>query len=395
MTEELRRRFAGELRTNLLENILPYWTGRMADPEGGYYGRRDGNDNLHAEEPRGAILNARILWTLAAAARYTGDEALAVKAAEQYDYVTGHFIDPEYGGVYWSVNADGTPCDTKKQFYAIAFTIYGLSEYVRLTGDRKALELAVELFRSIEKHSRDRERGGYFEAANRDWSPIADMRLSDKDLNSSKTMNTHLHILEAYANLLRVWPEEECREATSSLLSLFNEVIVDHRTWHMGLFFDDDLRRVDGDISYGHDIEASWLMLEAAEVIGNRELYDRTLDVTPHLALAALQGRCTDGSMLYERHASGRYDDEKHWWVQAENVIGQTYLAIYHAMPQMLDKAYESWRYIDDNIVDHEGGEWFWSRMPDGSVNRRDDKAGFWKCPYHNARMCLETLSKL
>lgn len=395
MTKQDRLAFADALTDNLKNNILPYWMDTMAAPDGGYYGRRDGNDVLHADADRGAILNARILWTFAAAARATGEENYEIAAALQFNYILKHFIDPEYGGVYWSEKADGTPADTKKQFYAIAFTIYGLSEYVRLTGDRRALDTAVELFRCIERHSRDRVRGGYFEAAQRDWQPIADMRLSDKDLNSSKTMNTHLHILEAYANLLRVWPVEECREATASLLALFNDRIVDARTHHLGLFFDDDLNRVDGDISYGHDIEASWLMLEAAQVIGDDALTARTAVVTRKVAVAALQGRCYDGSMIYERHACGHYDNEKHWWVQAENVIGQIYLARFHGMENQWYKAQESWQYINAEIVDHENGEWYWSRMPDGTVNRRDDKAGFWKCPYHNARMCLEAAARL
>jgi mannobiose 2-epimerase len=376
--------FRDELLAHLRENILPYWE-RMEDPEGGYYGRRDADEQLHPESERGTILNARILWTLASAARVTGESRYREAADRQYRYFVNHFIDREQGGCYWSVNADGTPADTRKQFYAIAFAIYALSEYYRLTADKGALEEAIALFRVIELHSRDREKGGYIEAMTRDWQPIADMRLSEKDLNSSKTMNTHLHILEGYTNLLRVWPDAEIREATASLVRLFNEVIVDHTTWHMGLFFDDNLARVEEGISYGHDIEASWLMLESAEVIGDEELMARTLEVTGRLALAALEGRCDDGSMVYENH-----DTDRHWWVQAENVIGQLYLGRYHGKPEYYGKAIETWRYIDREIVDHEHGEWYWSRHADGSLNRRDDKAGFWKCPYHNSRMCLE-----
>ena len=187
---------------------------------------------------------------------------------------------------------------------------------------------------------------------------------------------------------------------SASLLRLFNDVIVDSQTHNLGLFFDDDFRRLDAEISYGHDIEASWLMFEAAEVIGDAALLAKTADVTRHVALAALRGRCYDGSMVYERHANGHFDNEKHWWVQAENVVGQIYLARFHsatkeASDKALADALQSWRYIDSMIVDHENGEWYWSRMPDGSINRRDDKAGFWKCPYHNSRMCIEAASQL
>lgn len=387
--------FAARLQRNLTENILPYWLREMEDPNGGYYGRMDANENLHPDAERGTILNARILWTLSSAALFTGNSLYREAADRQFQYLTSHFIDYEFGGCYWSVNPDGSPADTKKQFYAIAFTIYALSEYVRLTGNQKALDLAIDLFRSIETHSRDHQKDGYFEAATRDWKPIADMRLSDKDLNSSKTMNTHLHILEAYTNLLRVWRSEECLEATTSLLKLFNNTIVDKESNHMGLFFDDDMKRVDHAVSYGHDIEASWLMLEAAEVIGNPELLEETKEVTRRLALAALEGMQSDGSMIYELHESGEKDEERHWWVQAENIVGLTYLAKFHSMPEMLDKAYACWEYIDRNIVDHENGEWHWSRLPDGSLNKKDDKAGFWKCPYHNSRMVIETCRQL
>lgn len=390
----MTRQFVTELKENLTENILPYWIEKMQNPEGGFYGECDFDDNLHKDAPRGAILNARILWTFSASARVLGNEEYKKTAERQFQYIRDHFIDPEYGGVYWSINADGTPCDTKKQFYAIAFTIYGLAEYCRLTGSDDARNLAIELFRIIEKHSRDRERGGYIEALTHEWQPIADMRLSDKDLNSSKTMNTHLHILEAYTALLRVWRTEESLEAASSLLRLFNTVIVSPDNHHLGLFFDDNLKRVEHDISYGHDIEASWLMLESAHVIGDKELLDETVNVTYHLGYAALEGRCVDGSMVYERHASGRYNNQKHWWVQAENVIGQLYLAIYHNEPEMLKKAYQSWQYIDNNIVDKGEGEWYWGRNPDGSL-MKEDKAGFWKCPYHNSRMCLEAIERL
>lgn len=388
-------KFADELQRNLTENILPYWLGCMTDPRGGFYGQRDGNDTLHPDAPKGAILNARILWTLAAAAAHTGRSDYAEAASRQARYFIDHFIDREHGGVFWSVTSTGKPADTKKQFYAIAFAIYGLAEYVALTGCSEALDEAVQLFRCIESKSRDSEKGGYLEAMTRDWKPITDMRLSEKDLNSEKTMNTHLHILEAYSNLLRVWPSDECRLATASLVELFNDRIVDHKSHHMGLFFDTDMKRVDADISYGHDIEASWLMLEAAMAVGDSNLIDKTRSVTRHLALAALEGRCHEGSMIYERHASGGYDNEKHWWVQAENVVGQIYLAKFHGLESMLEKALESWRYIDAQIVDHENGEWLWSRLPDGTPNRSDDKAGFWKCPYHNSRMCIEGVRQL
>ncbi len=387
--------FSKELIDNLTENILPYWMEKMVDPRGGFYGRRDGHDRLDPDAVKGAILNARILWTFSAAYRVLRRPEYLEMATRARNYIMEHFIDREHGGAFWSVNADGTPCDTKKQFYAIGFIIYGLSEYYRVTSDDESLCLAMDLFHVIEKHSRDRVKGGYMEATTREWEPIADMRLSDKDANSSKTMNTHLHIIEGYTALLRVTRDPEVEEATRYLLRLFLDKIENPRTHHLTLFFDDDWNKVDDTESYGHDIEASWLLLETAQVIGDPDLIKETLDHTLHIARAGLQGRCYDGSMVYERHASGHYDNDKHWWVQAEDVIGQLYLAAFHNYPEETEKAYESWRYIANNLVDPEG-EWYWSRRgADSSINRDDDKAGFWKCPYHNSRMCLEGYERL
>lgn len=388
--------FRQELLDNLTTNILTYWSEKMVDPRGGFFGRRDGYDRLDENAEKGAILNARILWSYSAALRLTGSDEYREMALRSRDYILNHFIDKEYGGVYWSLNADGTPLDTRKQFYAIAFTIYGLSEHFRATGDEKSLELAKSLFHDIEKHSRDFEKDGYLEAQTRDWQPIADMRLSDKDDNASKTMNTHLHIMEGYTSLLRVWRDPELLEATRGLLRIFLDRILDRETWHLGLFFNDDWVRQDGIFSYGHDIEASWLMLETAMVVGDKELYDETLAATEKIAFAALEGRKKDGSMVYERHGDGTLDTDLHWWVQAEDVIGQLYLAAYHGKPEFIRDAEESWRYIKDNLVDYDNGEWYWSRLgSDGSVNRKDDKAGFWKCPYHNSRMCIESIETL
>lgn len=394
------KNLAAQLRAEVLDelqrNILPYWAERMVDPRGGFYGRRSGCDELDADAPKGAILNARILWTFSAAYRVLGDPGYLETATRAKREIIDRFYDTEFGGIFWSLNADGTPRDTKKQFYALGFAIYGLSEYARATGgDAEALDYAQRLFRDIEAHSRDRRLGGYLEATQRDWTPIADMRLSDKDENAGKTMNTHLHIIEPYTNLLRVWPDAGLREATAELLRLFlDRFVVPEGRGHLGLFFDEEWHRQDAEISYGHDIEASWLMLETAQVLADPDLLERTMACTRRIADAALEGRCFDGSMVYERHASGRYDDDKHWWVQAENVVGQVYQYVFHGRTEFLPMAAQSWQYIKDKIVDREHGEWLWSRRG-AEADRFDDKAGFWKCPYHNGRMCLELAERL
>lgn len=394
---DLCRQLSNELYAELTDNILPFWMGSMTDPAGGFYGERDGSGRLVADAPKGAILNARILWSFAAAYRVLRRPEYLVTALRARDYLVAHFYDREFGGVFWSVDSHGAPLDTRKQFYALGFALYGMAELLRANpADETARRYATLLLDDIVGHSRDAARGGYIEALTRDWQPLDDMRLSEKDANTAKTMNTHLHIIEPFANLLRAEPDNaELQGLTRELLLLFLDRITDSRTGHLGLFFTADWHREDATISYGHDIEASWLLLESAQTLGDPALLRRTLAATRRMGMAALEGLAADGSMIYERHASGDSDNERHWWVQAECFIGELYLWRYHGMPEMLGRAAATWRYIRDNIVDRSEGEWLWSRRADGTANRADDKAGFWKCPYHNTRMCLEGLNIL
>lgn len=385
--------FKNELIDNLENNILPYWIDNMVDPNGGFYGERDGNDNLIPDAPKGAILNGRLLWSFSAAYRVTGNEDYLEMATRAKRYIIDNFYDKDFGGIYWSLDAQGNPLDTKKQFYAIGFVIYGLSEYVRATGDKEALEYAILLFHDIENHSYDKVNGGYLEASTRDWNEISDMRLSDKDKNEKKTMNTHLHIIEPYTNLYRVWKYDKLKEALKRLMGVFFDIMEDKNNHHLGLFFDEKWNRHDQEISYGHDIEASWLLLETALVIDDKAIIEKALSHTKDIAVAALEGYQEDGSLIYEKFGDGHVDAEKHWWVQAECVIGLSYLEHFHGVEGSYEKAIKTWTYIKNNLVDSKKGEWYWSRKPDGSINHTDDKAGFWKCPYHNSRMCMEVAS--
>ena len=391
MNMNCEQQFKRELTEELRNKIRPFWARQMVDPGGGFFGRMTGTGELIANAGRSAILCGRILWTFSAAYRTSGCEQYLATATAARDYLLDKFLDKTYGGVYWSVDAAGNPADTKKQFYALGFAIYGLSEYARATGDERALREAIGLFRAIEEHSYDAVNNGYEEAAARDWSPIDDVRLSDKDANEKKTMNTHLHILEAYTNLLRIWPDEGLRRQTRNLLEIFLSRIVQPQNGHLGLFFDDRWQlKSAGCFSYGHDIEASWLLLETAATLGDEALYERTRTSCYAIANAALEGYMGDWSMIYERHPDGTRNLERHWWVQAECVIGLFYLYRLHGRKEALEPALKTWDYIKTHLIDRTGGEWWWSILPDGSVNRTDDKAGFWKCPYHNGRMCME-----
>ena len=384
------------MRSELENNILPFWMNKMEDnEEGGFYGQITGEDELKPEASKGAILNARILWTFSSAYRLLKKPEYLETATRAKRYLIDRFYDPQYGGIYWELDYKGNPLDTKKQIYAIGFAIYGLSEYARATGDEEALAYAQQLFDVIEQHSFDSEQNGYVEALTRDWQPIEDMRLSDKDENEKKTMNTHLHILEPYTNLYRVWKDEQLERQLRNLIEVFITRILDPQTGHLNLFFEEDWTNKYRIYSYGHDIEASWLIHEAALVLGDPEVLKRIEPIIIRIARAADEGLNPDGSMIYENFLDKqKIDRELHWWVQAENVVGHINLYQHFGDTEALDIAVRCWEFIKTKLIDHEQGEWHWSLLPDGSVNRRDDKAGFWKCPYHNGRMCMEVIER-
>ena len=390
--------FRKEMQDVLTNNILPFWINNMVDHEnGGFYGRIDGYGNLHAEAEKGGILNGRILWTFSAAYRVLGKPEYLEIATRAKDYIIDHFIDREYGGTYWSLDYKGNPKDTKKQFYAIGFMIYGLSEYVRATGDKEALDYAIQLFDCIEEHSLDVIYNGYIEACTREWGEIADMRLSDFDANYPKSQNTHLHIIEPYTNLFRIWKDARLEKALRNLIDIFTDRILNPETHHLDLFFENDWTRGAGHLeSYGHDIECSWLIHEAALVLGDAEVLKKVEPIVQLVAKASEKGLNADGSMVHEANVdTGHVDDDLHWWVQAEAVVGFYNIYQHFADSSALDKSLRCWQYIKDNLIDTKNGEWYWSHHADGTLNLDDDKAGFWKCPYHNGRMCLELIERI
>lgn len=311
------------------------------------------------------------------------------------EYVRDHFLDKEYGGIYWSVDYKGNPLDTKKQTYAIGFAIYGFSEYARATGDKEALDIAISLYHDIEKHAFDAKNNGYIEALTREWQPIADMRLSDKDENGSRTMNTHLHIIEPYTNLYRVWKTEELEKSIRNLLDIFTDKLLNQETYHLDLFFNDEWEGKRNVESYGHDIEASWLLHETALVLDDKEVLHKIERIIRRIADAADEGLRPDGSMVYEHWKDGdRFDLQRQWWVQCENIIGHIDLYQYFRTDENLEVAIRCWNYVAKHLLDLQNGEWHWAILEDGTVNKEDDKAGFWKCPYHNSRMCLELIER-
>lgn len=380
-----------------LINILSYWMKYTPDEaQGGFYGKL-GNDNVPVPGAvKGAVLNARILWTFSAAYNASANPLYLAMAERAYHYFSAHFIDEAYGGVYWTVTANGEPAETKKQVYAIAFALYAYSEYYKVTREPAVLAAAIELYKSIEAHSYDPVHGGYFEAFTRSWQEIGDLRLSDKDANEKKTMNTHLHIAEAYANLYTIWPDQQLRTQTQALLQLFYDKIIDRKSGHLHLFFDEQWKLKGNNISYGHDIEASWLLPEAAAMIHDEALIAqyRPLAITITNATIA-EGLDKDGGLWYEYETTQRHlVTEKHWWPQAEALVG--FINAWQLEPngRYLQHATNTWNFIDQHIIDKTNGEWFWGVYKDYNIIP-EDKAGLWKCPYHNARACLEGMRRL
>jgi mannobiose 2-epimerase len=398
-----------------LQSILQYWMAYTPDPrQGGFIGRVDENDRPDPTAPKGLVLNSRILWTFSAAYRHTGSGvyhhsgsgAYLSVARRAYEYLLARFLDREYGGAFWSLDASGNPLNTRKQIYGQAFCLYGLSEFYRAAREPAALEEAINLFRLIETHSFDHRRKGYYEAFTRDWQQPDDLRLSEKDANEQKSMNTQLHVLEAYSNLYKCWPDDLLRQRICDLLEVFERYIIGKNAANLGLFFTEDWEPRSATISYGHDIEASWLLQEAAETIGNKEQTQshpldahppdaqRTRSLALRIATAAAEGLDTDGGLWYEKDEDGLIA-QKHWWPQAEAMVG-----FFNAWQISGDdiwwrRSVMSWNFVRQYLRAPGNKEWYWGVLADHTPMPGQDKAGFWKCPYHNSRACLEILRRL
>lgn len=387
---------ADQMRDELVERILPYWATRAVDEHhGGFVGRIAGDGSIVPAAPKGVVLAARILWSFAAAYHALGEERLRA-LAERAQASLETFWDPEFGGVYWMVDPHGRPVDERKHVYAQAFAVYALAEAHRATGNRDALDRAAAAYRLIEEHSADRRSGGYHEAHARDWSVLEDVRLSERDADEKKSLNTHLHLLEAYAGLYRVWRDSSLGSRLRLLLDLHLDRLFDATTGHFRLFCDEGWR-VRGDaVSYGHDIEASWLILEAADVLGDAGLRARVREVSLAAARATLcEGLDEDGGVFNDGGPEGVRDGGKDWWPQAEAIVG--FVSAYQESgdPAFAAAAARVWAFIRRRIVDPERGEWRWGVTRDGLPRDGEDKVGPWKCPYHNTRACLEVMARV
>ncbi|UMB53341.1 AGE family epimerase/isomerase [Lutibacter sp. A64] len=380
-----------------LQNILNYWSANTIDEiNGGFVGERDHYNNLVPNASKGIILNSRILWSFSAASNHLKTTKYTSICKRAFNYLKAHFNDENSGGVYWELDAKGKPINTRKQVYAQAFMIYALSEYYLFSKSKEALNWAVELYNLIEKYAKDTDFGGYIEAFNKDWSPIADMRLSDKDKNEAKTMNTHLHVLEAYTNLYKVYENEDLKQNLTDLINLFLTKFLNANN-NLNLFFDEQWNLKSSVVSFGHDIETAWLLIEAAKVIKDKKIISETERVAVLIAdVFIAKGVDVDGGVMNEYEPeTGTLDGDKHWWPQAEALVGLRYAYNITKNERYLEVASKILNFIQTKIIDKTNGEWFWRVNKNGELYTSEYKIGMWKAPYHTSRACIVLNEKM
>jgi mannobiose 2-epimerase len=374
-----------------LKSILAFWSENAIDHNhGGFLGERDFYNKAIKNAPKGIILNTRILWTFSASSNHLRTEKYKEICDRAYNYLKTHFKDKNNNGVFWILDYKGKPIDKRKQIYAQAFAIYALSEYFKLSKDMDAKIWAIELFFSIEKQAKDFEHKGYFEAFTENWSPIEDMRLSEKDLNASKTMNTHLHILEAYTSLLKIYDHEYLKFALENLVNLMFDKFLNEE-YNFELFFDDKWKLLSRTISFGHDIEAAWLILDAAKTLENKKLIKTAEDYAIKIAEQFLKTALNkDGAVMNEKNRqTAEIDTDLHWWPQVEALIGLDYVYKITENEKYLLASEKIWAFTRKHIKDHINGEWHFRVDANYEPYTTESKVSMWKAPYHNTRACL------
>jgi mannobiose 2-epimerase len=397
MLYETIQQFSQAVKDELQNNLIPFWLENSVDSEyGGFIGQMSNDGIVDPKAPKGLILNARILWTFSALYRFRDDNRYLEMARRAYDYLQTYFWDHLSGGAFWQVDFRGQPLDDKKKIYGQAFYIYALAEHYLAFNNDPALQRAEQLFDLIETNSRDKHYGGYIEVCNRDWSVAEDLRLSEKDMDEKKSMNNHLHLLEAYTNLYRIWPDVRLRQRLTELFDIFDWRIMDQTTGHLNHFFDETWQPKSTNYTFGHDIEAGWLLCEAAEVLDDPNITSRARRLALRLARVTLaEALNEDGGLCYEGRAGKVTDPNREWWPQAECIVG--FLNAYELSgdQSFLEVAQKAWLFIEKYFIDRENGEWFWRIDPNGRQDPTEPKVSQWKGPYHNMRTCLETIKRL
>lgn len=390
--EDQLKQYKKELAEEL-KRILDYWMKNCIDEiNGGFVGRIDHLGNVYNDAPKGAVLNARILWTFSAAYNLTREPVYLNIAARAFQYIKDYIVDKEYGGVYWAVDHEGKPLETEKEIYALSFAVYGLSEYARASGNESAKKLGIKIYEDILKHSYDKKNGGYIEGFARDWKEIPEQRLGPE----KKSMNTHLHLLEAFSNLLTVWSDAGLFEKVKELVAIFQDHIISSKTSHLILFFDEEWKEKSKMISYGHDIEAAWLILEAAEKLKDDRLIEKVKISSINVTKAAAKGLDGDGGLWYEYDVDKQHLlRQKDWWPQAEAMVGFFNAWEISKDEKYLKQSLKTWEFVKQYLLDKKFGEWYSGVGEDHSPMPNADKVGIWKCPYHNGRACIELINRI
>lgn len=389
---------AARVEDHLFTHLLPFWCGPALDQErGGWMAWLSNDLKPDRSRPKGLVVNTRILWAFSAVYRVRSTPLYKEMAERAFDFVSNKFWDARDGGAFWRLNDSGEVIDDSKKIYGQAFYIYAMTQFHRAFQNQAALNRAQQLFALIERHAHDAKFGGYIEVCRRDWSEAGpEARLSDKDMSEKKSMNNHLHVLEAYTSLYRVWNDPSVAKRLRELIEIFLEHIINPRTRHLDHFFDEQWNIRSETYTFGHDIEAAWLLCETAEVLGDEKLLKRVRDAAMQLSEAVFnESLGTDGALSYEGKDGKIIDSGRECWPHAEAVVG--FLNAYEISgdKKFLTAAFLVWEYIENHLVDHVHGEWFWRINPDGKPDPTLPKVSEWKGPYHASRACLEAMRRL
>lgn len=387
-------RLSEEFHQELLA-IGDWWITHAIDPvQGGFYGEIRPDNTPVKTATKGIVLNTRILWFFSEIAMAVDNSAYRQAAVRAYDYLVKFFFDKEYGGVFWELDSRGVPVNTKKQTYAQAFAVYALCSYYRLTGDEQALAHAMDCFALLEEKTIDREQHGYFEAFTREWGKMDDVRLSDKDLNYPKSMNTHLHVLEAYTTLHKIQPDDTIRQALRYNIECFDKYLINKDNGHLRMFLADNWQDFSPGFTYGHDIECSWLLSKALDSLNDPQMTQHLTPSVIKLADVTLQEAMGEHGEVLDAFdfASGKQLTERVWWVQAEALVGFLNAYTLTHDERYLAAATHIWNFIKTYHRDNQHGEWLWLSTLDNDHAGEAYKVGFWKGPYHNGRAMLEAI---
>ncbi|RKI90891.1 N-acylglucosamine 2-epimerase [Parablautia intestinalis] len=385
---------AEEIKPHLTKKIIPFWKALRDDEFGGYYGYMDYDLKLDKKAVKGCILNSRIVWFFSNAYMLLRDESLLQEAEHGFAFMKAHCMDRENGGVFWSIRYNGEPEDTTKHTYNQAFSIYALSSYYNASGKEEALDMAKELFHIIETRCTD--ENGYKEAFDRQFHEIDNDKLSENGVMADKTMNTLLHVFEAYTELYRVSKMPEVKERLEWIMDTFADKVYNPSLHRQEVFFDTEMNSILDLHSYGHDIETAWLIDKGVEVLGERKYEEKMTPITKDLT-EQIYRTAFNGHSLANECERGVVNEHRIWWVQAEGVVG--FLNGWQKNPDnpYYRKAAESiWEFIKEYLIDkREGSEWFWEVDEQGKPYEGRPIVEPWKCPYHNGRMCFEVLKRI